>query len=75
MNLYIPSTLDWSEQGIQLTMETDYPNADTIQFTLNCDTPVQVALRLRIPAWIAAPASIAVNGTAAGGECVCRKLC
>ncbi len=62
VNLFIPSTLDWSEQGIQLQMDTSFPNSDQIQLSLGCASPVHASIRLRIPDWIASSATVQVNG-------------
>ncbi len=62
VNLYIPSTLDWDEQGMSVQMETDYPESDTIQLTISNAAPVDAKVRLRIPGWISEPAAITVNG-------------
>ena len=39
MNLYIASTLDWREQGIQLRMETRYPETGDIRITVEAAKP------------------------------------
>ena len=62
VNLYIPSTLKWNEKGITLTQESDFPNDDEIRLTINCTAPVTAAIRLRIPSWCPAAATVKVNG-------------
>ncbi|WP_350005714.1 beta-L-arabinofuranosidase domain-containing protein [Pseudarthrobacter sp. WHRI 8279] len=51
VNLYIPSTLDWTERGIHVQLETDFPHSDVATLTVTADTPTEFALRLRRPAW------------------------
>src|SRR5581483_11206304 len=63
VNLYVPSTLRWSENGaaLSLTQESDYPYEGHIAFTLTSSAPTELTLHFRIPAW-AEGASISVNG-------------
>ena len=63
VNLYIPSTLNWVQEGAQvsLTQKGSYPFDSVIQFEVKTSHPARFALRLRIPAW-AANASVFVNG-------------
>ena len=64
VNLYTPSTLAWNhgEHRIRLAQETDYPLGETVRLHFECAEPVAFTLRLRVPAWLHAPASIRVNG-------------
>jgi hypothetical protein len=63
VNLYVPSTLRWTESGasLSLTQEGDYPYEDRVTFAITASQPVELTLHFRIPAW-AEGASIAVNG-------------
>jgi hypothetical protein len=63
VNLYIPSTLRWSQGGAQivLTQKSEYPDDGHVQFEIKTSKPVEFAASLRIPAW-AEGASVAVNG-------------
>jgi uncharacterized protein len=63
VNLYIPSTLQWTEGGARaaLTQTGNYPFDSHIEFELQLSAPREFALRLRIPAW-AHTAALAVNG-------------
>ncbi|HPE49449.1 MAG TPA: glycoside hydrolase family 127 protein [Hyphomonas sp.] len=62
VNLYIPSTVQWTAQGATISMETTYPLDSEIRLTVGrLETPRKFALTLRIPAWVAAP-SLSVNG-------------
>jgi uncharacterized protein len=63
VNLYLPSTLRWTEKGssLSLTQEGDYPYEDRITFRLTSSSPQKLALCFRIPEW-AEGASIFVNG-------------
>jgi len=62
VNLYIPSTAQWDQQGATFSIETNYP--ETGEIAIRLDTlaaPRRFELALRIPAW-AQDASLAVNG-------------
>lgn len=63
VNLYVPSTVRWMENGtaLTLTQEGDYPYEDVVTFTLTSSRPAWMALHFRIPAW-ADGASIHLNG-------------
>ena len=63
VNLYIPSTLKWTQGGaqVELTQQSAYPYDAHVQFEVKVSQPVEFAVNLRIPAW-AAGASVSVNG-------------
>jgi uncharacterized protein len=64
VNLYVPSTLRWNENGavLSLTQEGEYPFEDHVTFTVTSSRPAALTLKFRIPAW-AEGASVSVNGT------------
>ena len=63
MNLYIPSTLRWTQGGAQvaLTQKSEYPYDAHVQFEVKVSRATEFAVNLRIPAW-AEGASVSVNG-------------
>ncbi|HUO15388.1 MAG TPA: beta-L-arabinofuranosidase domain-containing protein [Verrucomicrobiae bacterium] len=63
VNLYIPSTLRWVEDGAEicLTQKSQYPYDSMVQFEIKTARSRRFALKFRIPEW-AAGASISVNG-------------
>jgi DUF1680 family protein len=65
VNLYVPSTLRWEEEGAQLslTQAGEYPYDGNVVFSLVASKPVEMTLHFRIPAW-AQSAQIRVNGQA-----------
>jgi hypothetical protein len=65
VNLYVPSTVRWTESGAALTMtqEGDYPYEDRVTFTLTTSRPVDLTMHFRIPEW-AERTAIHVNGRA-----------
>ena len=66
VNLYAGSELRWKPHGVpvKLTQKTTYPESEQIEFRVEPESPVEIAVRLRIPAWLEKPARIAVNGKA-----------
>ncbi len=52
VNLLIPSTLNWREQGVQLTQSTHFPDTDTSTITIHTDKKFE--LKIRYPSWVAA---------------------
>ena len=63
VNLYIPSTLRWTQGGAQivLTQTSAYPHDTQVLFEVKASKAAEFAVNLRIPAW-AEGASVAVNG-------------
>jgi DUF1680 family protein len=71
VNLYIPSTLRWTENraALSLMQEGDYPYEAHVAFTMSASAPTELTLNFRIPAW-ADGASVFVNGTRQKGLAV-----
>jgi len=63
VNLYIPSTVRWAQDGAQvsLTQKSGYPFESTVVFEVETSIPRRFGLNFRIPQW-ATGAAIAVNG-------------
>jgi DUF1680 family protein len=68
VSLYAGSELRWKPNGVpvKLTQRTTYPESEQIEFLVEPESPVEFAVRLRIPAWLEKPARIAVNGKVEG---------
>lgn len=63
VNLFIPSTLNWKEKGIQLTQQTLFPDAENTTIKLQLKNKQRFALHLRQPAWIEnGKMTVLVNG-------------
>src|SRR5699024_6930783 len=62
VNLFIPSELEWKEQGMSLRQETDFPKAGESMFTIQMDQPHKFTIQLRRPYWAGDGFSISVNG-------------
>jgi DUF1680 family protein len=62
VNLFIPSTLDWRENGLKLRLETTYPESGLIRISLEAAASMNATINLRIPSWVSGPVDITVNG-------------
>ncbi|MCX5690109.1 MAG: glycoside hydrolase family 127 protein [Planctomycetota bacterium] len=63
VNLFISSRLDWITHDLRLIQETGFPDQESTLLRLECRRPVKLALKIRMPGWLAAAPSIEVNGT------------
>ncbi|MCX5771353.1 MAG: glycoside hydrolase family 127 protein [Candidatus Hydrogenedentes bacterium] len=61
VNLYIPSRLDWIEEGVQVDLETDFPREDRVRLRLSMVAPKSFSLNLRVPGWVAGNVEARVN--------------
>ena len=62
VNLFIPSVLTWKEKGFVLEQQTDYPNRNRTQLTVQSSNGEPVTLRVRSPQWAAGPITFQLNG-------------
>lgn len=61
VNLFIPSRMTWAEQGIALTQNTRFPDAETTEIVI--DKSARFRLQLRYPQWVAVnKLELRVNG-------------
>jgi DUF1680 family protein len=61
VNLFIPSTLDWREQGVQIRQANRFPDQDSSTITVKGNKTF--TLKIRYPEWVEQGAlRIAVNG-------------
>jgi DUF1680 family protein len=61
VNLFISSTLNWSEKGFTITQSTSYPAAGTTTITVNGSG--NLVIMLRVPFWVKNGYIVSVNGT------------
>ena len=62
VNLYAPSTADWSDAGVRLQVETGFPEWETATLRVETRAPREFALMLRQPFWAGEGFSVRVNG-------------
>jgi len=61
VNLFIPSTLNWKEKGIELEQTTKFPYENNTEIVLKLKNPKSFVLNIRCPKW-ATNFEILVNG-------------
>jgi len=66
VNLYVPSTLDWTEKGFSLKQETLFPRGDRASFTITKGGTIDI--KLRVPGWIRNGYFVTINGKAQSTE-------
>lgn len=66
VNLFTPSTGQWTCRGTQVRVrqQTRFPEESTVRLTISTADPVEFALKLRNPAWLASPMRLRINGAA-----------
>jgi uncharacterized protein len=62
VNLFVPARLQWPEKGVTLRQETRFPDEDRINFEFQCEQPVALTLRIRVPYWATEGVQVKVNG-------------
>ncbi|MBI5685944.1 MAG: glycoside hydrolase family 127 protein [Verrucomicrobia bacterium] len=63
VNLFIPSELNWHEQGARITQTTAFPDEPRTKLQMKLSVPKQFTVAVRHPAWIApGQLKLAVNG-------------
>ncbi len=62
VNLYAPSTAQWAAAGVKLTVETDFPEGQSVTIKLAVDSPREFTLALRKPYWTGDGFFAKVNG-------------
>ncbi|AOZ92650.1 glycoside hydrolase family 127 protein [Paenibacillus crassostreae] len=64
VNQYVSSQLDWSEQNIKITQNTDFPYTDKAQLMIETvdHSDKHFTMCLRIPEWASGEISFTING-------------
>jgi DUF1680 family protein len=60
VNLYIASTLRWSDKGFTITQTTRYPEEGASTLTVNGSGPLHI--KLRVPVWVRKGYAVTING-------------
>lgn len=60
VNLFIPSTLNWTERKISVQQVTDFPYADTTRLIIKGTG--EFALKVRVPGWATRGFEVKING-------------
>jgi DUF1680 family protein len=64
VNLYAPSTADWTDAGVRLAMDTDLPEGESATLRMTVTSPREYTLALRRPFWVEDGFRVTVNGEA-----------
>jgi hypothetical protein len=64
VNLYVPSTAKWKAKGVDLAMETNFPEGESATLKITTASPKSFTLTLRRPSWAGEGFSVKVNGKA-----------
>lgn len=51
VNLFIPSELTWSEKGMKIRQETEFPENGKVSLKIQAEKPIKWTLNLRYPKW------------------------
>jgi DUF1680 family protein len=62
VNLFVSSTLHWSERGIRLQQATRFPESDRTHFTVQASPDKAWTLHLRVPDWTTPDCVVFING-------------
>ena len=62
VNLFIPSRVAWTEQGVTVEQRTSFPEEAGTTLAIKLATPAEFGLKLRIPAWAGPGVKVTVNG-------------
>ena len=62
VNLYVPSTVEWTEAGVNLKVDTDFPEGESVTLEMTIQSPKELTLALRRPYWVSDGFSVKVNG-------------
>lgn len=65
VNLFMSGSLNWSDKGVALTQETDYPRDGLVKLTFTQAPSGPLTLAIRIPEWVQGQAVIKINGNVA----------
>ncbi|HEX6322762.1 MAG TPA: beta-L-arabinofuranosidase domain-containing protein [Vicinamibacterales bacterium] len=60
VNLFIPSTLNWTDRGMAIQQMTDFPYADTSRLVVKGNGPFD--MKIRVPRWATRGFFVRING-------------
>lgn len=62
VNLYAPSTVEWTAAGVDVIMDTDFPEGESVSLKLALKASRELTLALRRPSWAEKGFSVKING-------------
>ena len=70
VNLYAPSTAEWTSAGVNLEVDTDFPEGESEILKMTLQSPKELTLALRRPYWVGDGFSVKVNGEAVSEDVI-----
>ncbi|MDH5467933.1 MAG: glycoside hydrolase family 127 protein [Candidatus Aminicenantes bacterium] len=70
VNLYAPSTAEWTAAGVNLKVDTDFPEGESVTLKMTLQSPKEFTLALRRPYWAGDGFSVKVNGEAVSEDMI-----
>ncbi len=62
INIYVPSTATWQSAGVNVSLDTTFPEGDKATLKLTLQKPREFTLALRRPSWAGDGFEVKVNG-------------
>jgi len=62
VNLYVPSTATWKSAGVELVMDTSFPEGDSATLKMRLRKPRQFTLSIRRPSWVGEGFVVKIDG-------------
>ncbi len=62
LNLFIPSQLNWPEEGLTVVQNTTFPQSDTTTLAFQCTNGLPLTLNIRCPSWAQSGMLLSING-------------
>jgi DUF1680 family protein len=62
VNIYAPSTARWESAGVDLVMDTSFPEGDSATLKITLKAPRQFTLAMRRPSWAGEGFAVKING-------------
>ena len=62
VNQFIPSTLDWKDEGLVIEQVTEFPREQGTTLKIKSSRPASRTIHVRIPSWTTEDAQVKING-------------
>jgi DUF1680 family protein len=62
VNQFVPARLHWPERGLFVRQETRFPDDDEVHLEFQCEKPVALGVRVRVPYWATRGITARING-------------
>ncbi|TFG50587.1 MAG: hypothetical protein E4H40_01035 [Candidatus Brocadiia bacterium] len=63
VNLFIASELNWTDKGVQILQQTNFPEEQQTTLMIKTKKPAEFDLRIRVPSWLIGPMTVKINGS------------